>query len=72
MFCHCISTISQKSKSASYLDLHIEIDNRGRLKTDPSDRRDDLIFSIINFPLVSNNISSTPSYGVFFTTRMFF
>ena len=59
MFCYwtildlviiCISSISQKSKSASYLDLHIEIDNRGRLKTDPSDRRDDLIFPIINFP----------------------
>ena len=31
-------------KSASYLDLHLEIDTRGRLNTKLYDKRDDLTF----------------------------
>ena len=36
--------------SASYLDLHIEIDKGGNLKTKPYDKRDDLNFPIVNIP----------------------
>ena len=37
-------------KSASYLDLHLKIDTRGRLNTELYDKRDDFYFSIVNFP----------------------
>jgi hypothetical protein len=37
-------------KSASYLDLHLEIDNGCRSKTKPYDRNDDFTFPIVNFP----------------------
>ena len=41
--------------SASYLDLHLEIDNEGRLRTKLYDKRDDF-----NFP-----IPGAPVYGVY-------
>ena len=52
-------------KSASYLDLHLEIDNEGRLKTKLYDKRDDFSFSIVNFPFISSNIPAAPAYGVY-------
>ena len=52
-------------KSASYLDLHLEIDNEGRLKTKLYDKRDDFSFSIVNFPFLSSNIPEAPAYGVY-------
>jgi hypothetical protein len=35
-------------RSASYLDLHLEIDSEGRLRTKLYDKRDDFIFLIVN------------------------
>ena len=52
-------------KSASYLDLHLEIDNEGRLKTKLYDKRDDFSFLIVNFPFLSSNITAAPAYGVY-------
>ena len=49
-------------KSASYLDLHLEIDNGGRLKTTLYDIHDDFTFPIVNFPFTSSNI---PVHGVY-------
>jgi hypothetical protein len=40
-------------RSASYLDLHLEIDNEGRLRTKHYDKRDDFHFLIVNFPYVA-------------------
>ena len=37
--------------SASYLDLHLEIDSEGRLRTKLYDKRDDVIFPLRNFHL---------------------
>jgi len=45
-------------RSASYLDLHLEIDSEGRLRTKLYDKRDDF-----NFPIV--NIPAAPEYGVY-------
>ena len=42
--------ITDTAKSASYLDLHLEIDSEGRLRTKPYDKRDDFNFPIVNFP----------------------
>jgi hypothetical protein len=52
-------------KSASYLDLHIEVDNRGRLRTNIYDKRDDFTFPIVKFPFISSNIPASSAYGVY-------
>jgi hypothetical protein len=38
--------------SASYLDLHLEIDNVEHLRTKLYDKRDDFNFPIVNFPIM--------------------
>ena len=52
-------------KSASDLDLHLEIDTRGRLNTKRYDKRDDFDFPIVNFPFLSGNIPEALAYGVY-------
>ena len=51
--------------SASYLDIHLEIDSEGRLITKHYDKRDDLNFPIVNLPFICSNILATPAYGVY-------
>jgi hypothetical protein len=53
------------SKSVSYLDLHLEIDNGGRLTAKLYDERDDFTFQIANIPFVSSNIPASSAYGVY-------
>ena len=50
---------------ADYLDLTFIIDNRGKLSARLYDKRDDFGFHIVNFPFLSSNIPSGPSYGVY-------
>ena len=52
-------------KSASYLDLCLEIDSEERLRTKPYDKRDDFNFLIVNFPFICSNIPAAPAYGVY-------
>jgi hypothetical protein len=52
-------------RSASYLDLHLEIDSEGRLRTKLHDKRDDFNFPIVNFPFICSNIPAAPAYGVY-------
>ena len=52
-------------KSASYLDLHLEIDGKGKLLTKLYDKRDGSSFRIANFPFICGNIPSASAYGVF-------
>ena len=49
----------------SYLDLHIEIDNGGRIKTKLYDKRNDFTFPIVNFPFIRNNILASSAYGLY-------
>jgi hypothetical protein len=49
----------------SYLDLHIEIYNVGRLKLKLYDKRDDFTFPRVNFPFISSNIPASPAYDVY-------
>jgi len=51
--------------SASYLDLHLEIDNGRRLKTKLYDKHDDFTFPMINFPFISSNIQALPAFWVY-------
>ena len=39
-------------RSASYLDLHLEIDSEGRLRMKLYDKRDDFNFPFVNFPFI--------------------
>ena len=50
---------------ASYLDIHLEIDNGELLKTKLYDKRDDFNFPIVNFRLICSNIPAAPAYGVY-------
>ena len=52
-------------RSASYIDLHLEIDIEGRLRTKLYDKRDDFNFPILNFPFICSNIPAVPAYGVY-------
>ena len=47
------------------LEINLEIDNEGRLKTKLYDKRDDFSFPIVNFPFLSSNIQAEPAYVVY-------
>jgi len=51
--------------SASYLDLLLEIDSEGRLRTKLYDKRDDFNFPMLNFSFICSNIPAAPAYGVY-------
>ena len=59
-----IKHTTDTDRSASYLDLHLEIDSEGWLRTKHYDKRDDFNFPIVNFPFVCSNIPAAPAYGV--------
>lgn len=42
--------------STFYLYLQLDIDNRGRLKTQLYKKHDDYTFPVVNFPFINNNV----------------
>ena len=60
-----IKDTTETRRSASYLDLLLEINPDGILKSRTYDKRDDFSFPIVNFPFLSSNIPSSPAYGVY-------
>jgi hypothetical protein len=60
-----VKDTTDTDRSASYLDLHLEIDSERRLRTKHYDKRDDFKFPIVNFPFICNNIPVAPAYGVY-------
>jgi len=60
-----IKDTTDTDKSASYLDLHLEIDSEGLLRTKLYDKKDDLNFPIVNIPFICNNNPAAPAYGVY-------
>ena len=50
---------------ANYLDLTFIIGNNNRLYTKLYGKPDDFNFHVLNFPFLSSNIPSGPSYGVY-------
>jgi hypothetical protein len=60
-----IKDTTDSERSDSYLDLHLEIDSIGWLRTKPYDKRDGFNFPIVNFPFICSNIPATPAYGVY-------
>ena len=60
-----IKDTTDTDTSASYLDLHLEIDSEGRLRTKLYDKRKDFNFSIVNFPFICSNMPAAHAYGVY-------
>ena len=50
---------------AWYIDIYLEIDNEGRLRTKLYDKRDDFKILLVNFPFICSNFSAAPAYGVY-------
>jgi len=70
-----IKDTTDTDRSASYLDLHLEIDSDGRLRTKLYDKRN-FNFPIVNFSFIYihfvyiyiyiySNIPTAPAYGVY-------
>jgi hypothetical protein len=60
-----IKDTTESDKSASYLDIFLNIDSNGRLTTSLYDKRDDFDFAIVSFPFLCSNIPLSPTYGVY-------
>jgi hypothetical protein len=60
-----IKDTTDTDRSASYLDLFLEIDTEGWLRTNLYDISDDFNFPIVNFPFICCNIPAAPAYGVY-------
>jgi hypothetical protein len=60
-----IKDTTYTGRSASYLNLHLEIDSEDLLKTKLYDKRDYINFPIVNFPFICGNIPAAPVYGVY-------
>ena len=61
-------TVEKANKSdhlADYLDLTFIIESGGKISTRRYDKCDDFDFHTVNFPFLSSNIPSGPSYGVY-------
>jgi hypothetical protein len=65
-----IKDTTDTDRSASYLDLHLEIDNEGRLRTKLYDIRDDFNSPIVNFPFIRSTFPAAPAYGVYISQMM--
>jgi hypothetical protein len=60
-----IKDTTESDKSASYLDILLNIDSNGILTTSLYDKGDDFDFAIVNFPFLFSNIPFSPAYGVY-------
>jgi hypothetical protein len=63
-----IKDTTESDKSASYLDILLNIDSNagnGRLTTSLYDKREDFDFAIVNFPFLCSNIPLSPAYSVY-------
>ena len=60
-----IKDTTDTDRSASYIDLHIEIDSEGWLRTKLYDKRYDINFPIVNFPFICSNMPAAPVYEVY-------
>jgi hypothetical protein len=59
---HELTDTKNTARCAAYLDLHIEIDSEGWLRTLRYKKRDDFNFPIMNFPFICSTIPTAPAY----------
>jgi hypothetical protein len=60
-----IKDTTDTDRSASYLDIHLDIDSEGRLNGDSTIKQYDFNFPTVNFPFICSNISAAPAYGLY-------
>ena len=60
-----VKNTTDTDRSASYIDLHLDVDSKGRLRTNFYDKRDYFNFPIVNFTFICSNISAAAVYGVY-------
>ena len=60
-----ISETTESTSIASYLDLLFIRDKSNNIMTKLYDKRDAFGFHIVNFPFMSSNIPSAPTYGIY-------
>jgi hypothetical protein len=60
-----IKHTTESDKSASYLDILLNIDSNGRLTTSLYGKCDDFDFAIVNFPFLRSNIPLSTANGVY-------
>ena len=58
-------TTYNTARSASYLDIHLEMDREDMLKTKQYDIKDYFNFPIVNFPFLLSIISAAPANGAY-------
>ena len=63
-----IKDTTDTNRSASYFDLHLEINSEGRLRTKLYDKRDDFNFAIVNCPFTCGNIPTASAYELYIFT----
>jgi len=59
------------ARSASYLDLHLNINSGSRLSTKHYHERNDFSYHIVNFPFICSNISAAPACGELSIDKIF-
>ena len=59
------------ARSASYLDLHLEIDSEGRLRTKFYDKNY-FNFPMVNFPFICSNIPAELVHGVYISQLLLY
>jgi hypothetical protein len=67
-----IKDISDTARCASYIDLHLKIDNEGLLRTKFYDKKDEFKFPNVNFLFVCSNIPAALAYCVYLSFDMIF
>jgi hypothetical protein len=60
-----IKDTRESDKSASYLEILLNIVSNDRLTTSQYDKRDDFDFAIVNVPFLCRNVPLSPAYGVY-------
>ena len=63
--CNEVKDTTDTQKSASYLFLHVEINNGVRLKTKHYDKRKAITYPKVNTPFISSYISASPADRVY-------
>jgi hypothetical protein len=56
---------TESDKSASYLDILLNIDSNGGLAASLCGRRGGFDFAVINFPFLCGDVPLSPAYGVY-------
>jgi hypothetical protein len=59
-----IEDTTESKRSASYLDILLNVNSNGRLTTTLHDKRNDFDFAMIIFSLLSSNVPVSLAYGV--------